>query len=111
MDVLIGPEIVTELTFNVQGDFETGHVVEVRDHLHSKPWRVLSKYIFLNIANKTITIPLISKDLCQVKSGNVLCHIQLTPIADVIKNLIKGNIKKHCIIFHPNSIFFLFRRS
>lgn len=107
IDILIDSEIVTELILNIEGDFEAGNVIEIRDHLAGKPWRVLSKYIFPNIANKTITIPLISKRLCRVMSGDTICHLQLTPITTVLENICKGN-NKYTFLLYFSRIFLYF---
>ncbi len=65
------------------------------NHLHvlNKPWRLIHDYLdIVGLNNETVILPVITSKEVMVAKGEVLAHIELASV----KNIIKKKIGKIC---------------
>lgn len=78
--------IPTELTV----DLPQGYILRVKNHLCDKPYRVVVDRLIPDESTKTLTIPIITQRKCELKRGDILCHLQPQSINQCFTE-IKGN--------------------
>lgn len=99
-------EIVNTITLRNIEIFDTGYMMQIKHHSHlMKGWCVLSKFLFYNSDEKTITIPVITSTFCSIKAGEPLCHIMFKSLSEAYDKILKG-IYFYFYFFKQNKIIF-----
>lgn len=85
------PNVVYKIHLGLYVDLSQGHILQVKNHLCDKPWRIVESYLYPSSWFKSITVQIISDKRCIVRTGEVLAHIQSLPVSEALRNL-KGKI-------------------
>ena len=88
-DLILETNTVNQIKMSTKGQFLPGFVVQIKHHLFDNPWRVMNEYIYPDSNHNLVIVPIISEVVHYLKSGDSLCHFQLTPIQEVLQK-IKG---------------------
>ncbi len=67
------------------------YVLQVKNHLCHKPWRIMTQFLVPNPNTYILTLPIISTRLCRINYGDILCHVKLVSVTSCI-DYIKGKI-------------------
>ena len=112
--IRLSPGVATFIETGVLIDLHPKYVIEVKNHLCYKPWRIIDKYLLPNPKTKRLTLSVISMTKCTINFGDILCHVELVPASICLKQIL-GNIyfiyklNTHIYIYIYICIFFYFR--
>ena len=84
------PITVNEIIIPFKGQ-ATSTLMNVKNHMPDKPWRVMSDYIYFNQHTNTLIIPILTDAPYTLKLGEPICHIDLIGSVFALRN-IKGDI-------------------
>ena len=84
------PGVVTEIIIPFEGPAPV-NVLQVKNHMCNKPWRVINEYVYFNQRTHSLIIPVITSFLRILEAGEPICHIEVMhPFTTLQK--IKGKI-------------------
>ena len=90
-DIELHPNIVNTIKIENIENYNLEYLMHVKPHFMlawKNPWIVISDY--LHCTAKTVTIPVITQELCHLKEGDPLCHIHVLPLSEAYQNILKG---------------------
>jgi len=82
---------VIEITIPIVGLNTEPRLFQVFNHLVEKPWRVLTKFIYLTRHSTYISIYLVCPIQRTLKAGEEICHVAFVQPEEALFD-IKGNI-------------------
>jgi hypothetical protein len=85
--VIIEKSCINNIEIDLLVEIPNKYIIQIRNHLCDKPWRVLQKYIYPDEFTKRLTITLITRRRCKIIVGDILCHIKLVAIDEAYKNI------------------------
>ena len=63
-----------------------GFGLEIKNHFFSKSWRIANRYCFPD--QKSFTMAILATRPCILQAGQVLCHLQCTPLENIFQQII-----------------------
>jgi len=97
-DVHISKKSVTHIETEVPCTIASGYVFVITPHAYEKNWCIATNFLFPNNL-RTHNIPILtSKSKVVLKVGQVICHVQIMKIKNVME-LIQGNIYHKICLF------------
>jgi hypothetical protein len=96
-DCILPCDQITHLKAQIKIIIPNGYILEVKNHLRSKNWRIGARYLFPE--NNEITIPVLAVKSSLIKAGKVLCHLQFITPTQMFSQLTGNYIHSYVAYF------------
>lgn len=94
-ETFLYPDMINKINIPFQGRSPT-HLLQVKNHMNDKPWKIINEYIYFNEQTHLVTIPIITPFFYHLNKNEPICHVRLTSLNHPL-HANKGNLIK--IIF------------
>jgi len=94
--VTIYPKRINIIDAGITIEMPPKCVIQVKNHICNKPWRILNEYLYPDPDTKLLKIPVITQHKCIINYGDILCHMQVVLVEDIYKR-IAGKKFVNCI--------------
>jgi hypothetical protein len=76
MTISLLPNTINEIKIPFKGKTPCT-VLQVKQHMTDKPWKIIGEYLYFNQSSSSITIPIMSSQKTVLLKNEAICHVQL----------------------------------
>jgi len=76
MTISLLPNTINEINIPFKGKTPCT-VLQVKQHMSDKPWKVIGEYLYFNQSSSSVAIPIMASQKTILSKNEAICHVQL----------------------------------